>query len=181
VNNRGRPSDRATAEGGRTSSTVANWSTSSSRRRGAAKRATTYRDNMAYTQSFEARGGEPLGQRDNTSCRKKISQLNYMDIRKLIDKRSVQLKKGLLTEAEIWICCSYCCYLILSTYICLLGRSPYYFHLLSCLLVVAVSHINVLHFCDPSALVSFLVASNKHSLLPFPLSSSSNSNSTSIL
>ena len=95
-----RPSDRATADGGRTSSTVVNSSTSSSRQRGAAKRATTRRDNMTYTQSLEERGGQPLGQQDNACFRKRKSQLNYMDIRKIMDKRSVQQKKGLLTDAQ---------------------------------------------------------------------------------
>ncbi len=38
-----------------------------------------------------------------------------------------------------WICCSCCCYLILPTFLCL--GSPYFFHILSCLLVVAVCHV----------------------------------------
>ena len=33
--------------------------------------------------------------------RKRASQLNYMDIRKIMDRRTVQQKKGLLTDAEI--------------------------------------------------------------------------------
>jgi len=79
-----------------------------------------------------------------------------------------------------WICCSCCCYLIISTCICLC--SPYFFHLLSCVLVVAVCHIIFLHFCHPFALtllivVSFLLATNEQSLLHFPLSSSSSSTS----
>ena len=79
-----------------------------------------------------------------------------------------------------WICCSCCCYLILPTFICLC--SPYFFHLLSCVLVVAVCHVIFLHFCHPSALtllivVSFLLATNEQSLVPFPLYSSSSSSS----
>ena len=54
VTNMRRPSNRATADGWGTSSTVANSSTSFSRQRGAAKRATTHRDNLTYTQSLEA-------------------------------------------------------------------------------------------------------------------------------
>jgi hypothetical protein len=50
---------------------------------------------------FGSRGGQPLGQHINACLRKRKSQLNYMDIRKIMDKRSVQQKKGLLTEAEI--------------------------------------------------------------------------------
>ena len=33
---------------------------------------------------------------------KKKSQLNYLDIRGIMERRSVQLKKGLLTDAEVW-------------------------------------------------------------------------------
>ena len=77
-----------------------------------------------------------------------------------------------------WICCSCCCYLILPTFNCLC--SPYFFHLLSCVLGVAICHVIFLHFCHPSALtllivVSFLLATNEQSLLPFPLSSNSSS------
>jgi hypothetical protein len=50
---------------------------------------------------LEAGGGQPLGQQDNACFRKWKSQLNYMDIRRIMDKRSVQQKKGLLTDAEI--------------------------------------------------------------------------------
>ena len=39
-----------------------------------------------------------------------------------------------------WICCSCCCYLILPAFLLCLG-SPYFVHLLSCLLVVAFCHI----------------------------------------
>jgi hypothetical protein len=56
---------------------------------------------MTYTQSLEAGGGKPVGQKDNAWFRKRSSQLNYMDIRKIMDRRSVQQKKGLLTDAEI--------------------------------------------------------------------------------
>ena len=77
VNNMRRPSNRTTAVGGRTFPTVVNSSTSSPRRRGAAKRATTRRDSMTYTQSLEERGGQPLGQQDNACFRKRKSQLNY--------------------------------------------------------------------------------------------------------
>jgi hypothetical protein len=91
--NKRQPSDRATADGGRTSSTVANSSTSSSRQRGAAKRATTRRDNLTYTQSLEAGGGQQLGQQDNACFWKRKSQLNYMDIRKIwINGRSNRRK-----------------------------------------------------------------------------------------
>jgi hypothetical protein len=50
---------------------------------------------------LEAGGGKPLGQKDNACFRKRESQLNYMDIRKIMDRRLVQQKKGLLTDAEI--------------------------------------------------------------------------------
>ncbi len=56
---------------------------------------------MTYTQSLEAGGGKPLEQKDNACFRKRESQLNYMDIRKIMDRWSVQQKKGLLTDAEI--------------------------------------------------------------------------------
>jgi hypothetical protein len=83
------------------SPTVANGTTSSSRRQGAAKRATTHRDNRGGTQSLEVEEGRPIGQKDNLCFRKRASQLNYMDIRKIMDRRTVQQKKGLLTDAEI--------------------------------------------------------------------------------
>jgi hypothetical protein len=56
---------------------------------------------MTYTKSLEAGGGQPLGQQDIACFRKRKSQLNYMDIRKIMDKRLAQQKKGLLTDAEI--------------------------------------------------------------------------------
>ena len=101
VTNKRRPSDRATADRGRTSSTVANSSTSSSRHREAAKRATTRRDNLTYTQSLEAGGGQPLGHQDNACFRKRKSQLHYLDIMRIMDKWLVQQKKDLLMDAEI--------------------------------------------------------------------------------
>jgi hypothetical protein len=57
---------------------------------------------MTHTQSLEEGGGEAIrDQKDNICFRKGVSQLNYMDIRKIMDRRSVQQKKGLLTDAEI--------------------------------------------------------------------------------
>jgi hypothetical protein len=56
---------------------------------------------MTYTQFLEAGGGKPVGQKDNACFRKRSSQLNYMDIRKIMDRWSIQQMKGLLTDAEI--------------------------------------------------------------------------------
>jgi hypothetical protein len=56
---------------------------------------------MTHTKSLKAGGGKPLGKKDNVCFRKEASQLNYMDIRKIMDRRLVQQKKGLLTDAEI--------------------------------------------------------------------------------
>ena len=50
---------------------------------------------------MEVEGGKPLGQKDNLCFRKRASQLNYMDIRKIMDRWTVQQNKGLLTDAEI--------------------------------------------------------------------------------
>ena len=50
---------------------------------------------------MEVEEGRPIGQKDNTCFRKRASQLNYMDLRKIMDRRTVQQKKGLLTDAEI--------------------------------------------------------------------------------
>ena len=50
---------------------------------------------------MEVEGGNPLGQKDNLCFRKGASQLNYMDIRKIMDRQTVQQKKELLTDAEI--------------------------------------------------------------------------------
>jgi hypothetical protein len=64
--------------------------------------ATTHRDHMMHTQSLEAGGGgKPIGQKDKVCFRKGASQLNYMDIRKVMDRHLVQQKKGLLTDAGI--------------------------------------------------------------------------------
>ena len=99
--NRRQPSNRATAGGGGTSSTVANSTTSSSQHQGADKPAITHRDDRTSTQSLEVEGGKPFGQKRNSCFRKGASQLNYMDIRKIMDRWMVQQKKGLLTDAEI--------------------------------------------------------------------------------
>jgi hypothetical protein len=83
------------------SSTVANSSTSSSQRRGAAKRVATHRDNSTHTRSLELGEGQSLGQHHNICFRKGASQLNYMDIRKIMDRCAVQQQKGLLSDVEI--------------------------------------------------------------------------------
>ena len=72
-----------------------------------------------------------------------------------------------------WICCSCCCYLILPTFICLC--SPYFFHLLSCVLVVAVCHVNFSpflsslcsHFVDCCVIFSCLKQTVTSSLSSF--------------
>ncbi len=46
-------------------------------------------------------GGQPLGQTYNICFRKEASQINYMDIRKIMDRRAIQQKKRLLSDAEI--------------------------------------------------------------------------------
>ena len=50
---------------------------------------------------MEVEGGKPLGQKDNLCFRKGASQLNYMEIRKIMGRRTVQQKKGLLRDAQI--------------------------------------------------------------------------------
>ena len=60
-----------------------------------------------------------------------------------------------------WICCSCCCYLILPTFICLC--SPYFFHLLSCVLGVAICHVIFSIFVIPLLSLCWLLC---HFYLP---------------
>jgi hypothetical protein len=81
------------------SSSAANSTTSAPRQRGAAEQATTCRDNQGLLQSFQSQG-QPLGY---SMCRQggKLAKLNYMDIKKMLDRRQALNKKGTLTDGEI--------------------------------------------------------------------------------
>ena len=81
------------------SSTAANSTTSAPRQWGAAKRATTHRDDQSLLRSFRTQG-QPLGQ---SMCGQGgyLAKLNYMDIKKMIDRQQALNKKVTLTDWEI--------------------------------------------------------------------------------
>ncbi len=79
VNNR-HPSNVASGIGGRLSTTEAKCTTSSSRRRGAAKQATTYRDNLALLRSFRTKG-QLIGHNACFRNGETLDKLNYLDIK----------------------------------------------------------------------------------------------------
>jgi hypothetical protein len=99
VDSRRQPSIAAAGNGGGASSTAANSTTSAPRQRGAAKRATTCRDDQALLRSFQSQG-QPLG---HSMCgqAEKLAKLNYMDIKKLLYRQQALNKKGTLTDGEI--------------------------------------------------------------------------------
>ncbi len=81
------------------SSPAANSTTSAPRQQGTAKRATTCRDDQELLRSSQSQG-QPLGQ---FICRGggKLAKLNYMDIKKMLDRQQAFNKKGTLTDGEI--------------------------------------------------------------------------------
>jgi hypothetical protein len=99
VDSDGQPSLAVAVNGGGTSSTAANSTTSAPRGWGAAKRATTHRDDQSLLRSFRTQG-QPVGQ---SMCGRGgyVAKLNYMDIKKMLDKRQALNKKGTLTDGEI--------------------------------------------------------------------------------
>ena len=94
-----RPSLVTAGNGGGTSTTAAKSTTCAPRRRSAARRATTHRDDQSVLRSFHSQG-EPPGQ---SMCRRGgyLAKLNYMDIKKMLDRQQVLRKKGTLTDGEI--------------------------------------------------------------------------------
>ena len=74
-------------------------SVSTTRRRGAAKRAATRREDHALLRSFHSRG-QPIG---HTTCEQGgyLAKLNYMDIKRMIDRQQALNMKGTLTDGEI--------------------------------------------------------------------------------
>ena len=99
LDNRRRPSMGAAADGGGTSSTAANSTTSASRQRGAAKQATTCREDLTLLRSTQ-QWGQPLGQ-SMYGSKGKLAKLNYMDINLLLDRQIVKNKRGSLSEKDI--------------------------------------------------------------------------------
>jgi hypothetical protein len=81
------------------SSTVAQRTTSTPRRWGAAKQANTCREDQEFLRSFQ-QSGQPLGQ-SMYGSKGKLAKLNYMDIELLLDRRIVKKKGQFLTEREI--------------------------------------------------------------------------------
>ena len=94
------------------SSTAANRTTSAPRRWGAAKQATTHREDLAILRSTQQLG-QPLGQsmcranleapvgRNRDSSKILLATLNYLEIKQIMDRRSTPQKQGKLTDAEI--------------------------------------------------------------------------------
>jgi hypothetical protein len=62
-------------------------------------RATTHRDDQSLLRSFRTQG-QPLGQ---SMCGRGgyLAELNYMDIKKILERRQVLNRKGTLTDGEI--------------------------------------------------------------------------------
>jgi hypothetical protein len=87
----------AAADGGETSASAANSTTSAPRWQGAAKQATTRREGQELLRSSQ---GQPLGQ---LICGQggKLAKLNYMVIKNLLDRRHALNKIGTLMEGEI--------------------------------------------------------------------------------
>ncbi len=96
------------------SSSAVNSTTSFSRQQGAAKQATTCRNNLALLRSTQQLG-QPFGQsmcletlRAPVGCNMyscssggTLAKLNYLEIKQLMDRCSAQQKKGKLTDTEI--------------------------------------------------------------------------------
>jgi hypothetical protein len=78
---------------------VAQHTTSTPRRWGAAKQATTLREDQELLRSYQQLG-QPLGQSKYKS-KGKLAKSNYMDIKLLLDRRIVKNKRGSLTDKEI--------------------------------------------------------------------------------
>jgi hypothetical protein len=79
--------------------TVALHTASTPRRTGAAKQATTHREDQELLRSYQQLG-QPLGQSMYRS-KGKLAKLNYMDIKPLLDRRIVKNKRSSLTDREI--------------------------------------------------------------------------------
>ena len=99
LDNRRQLSIGAAANGGGTSSFAAKGTTSAPRRWGAARWATTRRDNQSLLRSSQSQG-QPLGQ---FTCGRggTLAKLNYMDIKTMLDRQQALNKKGKLTDREI--------------------------------------------------------------------------------
>ncbi len=105
-------------DGGGTPNTTVNSTTTTFRRRGRGRRATTRRQNLELQES--ANQGQPLGQINNlsgdnqtsedeeTGSRRYINRrtearptkMNYIEIKQLIERRTLANKKGKLTDDE---------------------------------------------------------------------------------
>ena len=91
---------------------VGSSTTCAPRQRGAAKRATTCREDLAILRSNQLTG-QPLGHsmcganleapvgRNRDRSGLSLATLNYLEIKQIMDRRSTQQKKGKLTDAEI--------------------------------------------------------------------------------
>ncbi len=101
MNNIRQPSTDAAGNGGGTSSTAAQGTTSTPRIQGAAKQATTCREGQELLTSFQ-QSGQSIGQ-PIKGGKGKLAKLNYLDIKLLLDRRTVKNKKGSLSEKEIQI------------------------------------------------------------------------------
>jgi hypothetical protein len=94
------PSAVASDAGGRLSMTEAKHTTTS-RRQGAAKQATTGRGNLALSRSFHTKAmpvGHALHNRNEGSA-----SLNYLDTKNILNRKMAQHKKGMLLDQEIKI------------------------------------------------------------------------------
>ena len=96
-----RLSPSAVGGGEGTSNTTAR-STISPRRRGAGRRATTRRDNLELLRSSnQGQSGEGHTNNEQYNSRRKYGTLNFVDAKRLIERRQLQNKKGILSDEDI--------------------------------------------------------------------------------
>ena len=99
--NASRLSTSAVGGGEGTSITTAS-SAISPRRRGAGRRATTRREDQALLRSSNlGQSGEGQINNEQQSSRRRYGTLNYVDAKRLIERRQLQNKKGILSDEEI--------------------------------------------------------------------------------
>jgi hypothetical protein len=68
------------------------------REKGAAKQATTCREDQERLRSYQSGGA--LGHLMYTS-RGNLAKLNYLDIKQLLDRKAIEYKRGTLTNGEM--------------------------------------------------------------------------------
>jgi hypothetical protein len=88
----------AAGPGGETSTPAANSFTCAPRRQGAAKQATTRREDQELLRLYHSE--RPLEQ-STCASKGKLANLNYMEIKQLLDREVIENKRGTLTNGEV--------------------------------------------------------------------------------